>query len=178
MAKKLQKQLTCTAAHLAEMFGLSVPRVSQMIAEGIVVKIETGKYDCIESVKNYLDKARRKKSDRNQDPDGSSGIPDIDTSKARREAALAEKEELRLAEMKLEVVPISEVEQRESRIGAAVRAAITKQRSELPPILEGLTANQIASIIDERNRALLEELADMQSEFWEKREKLIAASNE
>jgi phage terminase Nu1 subunit (DNA packaging protein) len=175
MAKKLQKQLSCTAAHLAEMFGLSVPRVSQMIAEGIVVKVEIGKYDCIASVQNYLDKLRRKKPDKIQDPD-TSGVPNIDTSKARKEAALAEKEELRLAEMKLEVVPISEVEQREARIGAAVRAAITKQRSELPPILEGLTANQIASIIDERNRALLDELADMQSEFWERREKLIAAT--
>jgi hypothetical protein len=50
-----------------------------------------------------------------------------------------------------------------------------KRRSELPPILEGLSANQIAAILDERDRDFLEMLADQQSEFWERREKLKAA---
>lgn len=151
---------------------VSVPRVVQMVEEGIVIKISQGSYNLEESLSNYIAKLQNRNKEK---PAPIEGVPDIDTSKARKEAAIAEREEIKLAEMKLEVVPIAEVESREARIGAAVRAAITKQRSELPPILEGLAANQIASIIDDRNRTLLEDLADMQSEFWVRHDKLKQA---
>jgi hypothetical protein len=173
MRKNKEKILTCSAAKLAKMLGLSVPRIVQMVDEGVVIKISQASYDVENSVSNYVSKLRDSKKDRPVIQ--IEGIPDLDESKARKEYALAQKEEIKLAEMKLEVLPISEVEAREARIGAAVRAAITKQRSELPPVLEGLAANQIASIIDERNRALLEDLADLQSEFWERRDKLKQA---
>jgi hypothetical protein len=161
----------CTMAELSEMFGLSLPRVTQLYAEGIVVKESMNKVDLIQSVKNYIAKLREKK----KDTISVEGIPHIDESKARKEAAQAGLAELKLAEEKMEVVRIAEIDTRDAKIGAAVRAATMKRRSELPPILEGLSANQIAAILDERDRDFLEMLADQQSEFWERREKLKAA---
>jgi phage terminase Nu1 subunit (DNA packaging protein) len=161
----------CTMSELAEMFGLSVARVTQLHSEGVVRKTKTGKADLIESVKAYVAKLREKK----KDVVSFEGVPDIDESKARKEAAQAGLAELKLAEEKMEVVRIAEIDTRDAKIGAAVRAATMKRRSELPPILEGLSANQIAAILDERDRDFLETLADQQSEFWERREKLKAA---
>jgi len=164
----------CTMAELSEMFGLSLPRVTQLYAEGIVVKESMNRVDLIQSVKNYINKLRDK-----QKPSSSpvEGVADIETSKARKEQANAGLAELKLAEEKMEVVRIAEIDARDAKIGAAVRAATMKRRSELPPILEGLSANQIAAILDERDRDFLEMLADQQSEFWERREKLKAVMN-
>jgi len=161
----------CTMSELAEMFGLSVARVTQLHSEGVVRKEKSGKANLIESVKNYIAKLREK-----QRPAAAlvEGVADIETSKARKEQANAGLAELKLAEEKMEVVRIAEIDARDARIGAAVRAATMKRRSELPPILEGLSANQIAAILDERDREFLEMLADHQSEFWERRDKLKA----
>lgn len=58
------------------------------------------------------------------------------------------------------------VDQRDIAIGAAVRAALLKLASDLPPMLEGLPAAKIAKVLRETHRGILEQLADDQSEFW------------
>ena len=146
----------------ADMLGLSRQRVSQLITEGIAIEAEGG-IDAILTARNYVKRLQRK--DPRPLPEG---VPCLDESKARKEAAQAGLAELKLAEEKMEVVRIAEIDMRDAKIGAAVRAATMKRRSELPPILEGLSANQIAAILDERDRDFLEMLADQQSEFWQR----------
>ena len=172
---KPRETLECTAAQLCEIMGLSMPRVSQMAKEGLVVRAKNGKYDAIESLKNYIAKMKLQKKDVVK----TEGVADIETSKARKEEAMAGLAELKLAEARMEVVRISEVDERDAKIGSAVRAATMKRRSELPPLLEGLSASQIVGILDDHDRAMLEKLSDMQSEYWVRLDKIKAAmSNE
>ena len=168
-----KKALECSASHLAEMLGLSMARISQMVQEGTVYKLKNGKYDAIESVKNYVARQRVK----TKEVSTAEGVPSYDESKARKEAAQAGLAELKLAEAKMEVVRIAEIDDRDAKIGNAVRAATMKRRSELPPLLEGLSASQIVNILDEHDRTMLEKLADKQSEFWDRLDKLKAALN-
>jgi hypothetical protein len=168
-------QLRCKGCDLAEMFGVNITRINQLVQDGVVKKLAKGDYLVVESVKNYI--ARQKA--RAKDTVKTEGVADIETSKARKEEAMAGLAELKLAEAKMEVVRIADIDERDAKIGSAVRAATMKRRSELPPILEGLSASQIVTILDDHDRAILEKLADMQSEFWERHEKLKAAmSNE
>ena len=159
-----------TARQMTEALDVTAGRVTQLKNDCVLVSVGN-KYDAIASMRAYVRKLREKQ----KDIISFEGVPDIDESKARKEAAQAGLAELKLAEEKMEVVRIAEIDMRDAKIGAAVRAATMKRRSELPPILEGLSANQIAAILDERDRDFLEMLADQQSEFWERREKLKAA---
>lgn len=164
----------CALSELAQMFGLSLARITQMHSEGVVIKTESGKANLIESVNNYIEKLRAKSKPAHI---ATGDVPAIEESKARREAAQAGLAELKLAEAKMALIPIAEVDERDAKIAGAVRSSTLKQRAELPPRLEGLQAYQIASVLDEYNRSMLEELADSQSEFWQKREKLVEAEN-
>jgi Spy/CpxP family protein refolding chaperone len=159
-----------TARQMTEALDVTAGRITQLKNDCVLVPVGS-KYDAIASMRAYVKKLR----DKQKDIITFEGVPDIDESKARKEAAQAGLAELKLAEEKMEVVRIAEIDTRDAKIGAAVRAATMKRRSELPPILEGLSANQIAAILDERDRDFLEMLADQQSEFWERREKLKAA---
>ena len=164
-------ELRCKGCDLAEMFGVNITRINQLVQDGVVKKIAKGDFLVVESVKNYItrQKERAKKTTSVE------GVADIETSKARKEEANAGLAELKLAEAKMEVVRIATVEERDAKIGSAIRAATMKRRSELPPLLEGLSASQIVNILDEHDRAMLEKLADMQSEFWERLDKLKGA---
>lgn len=164
--------MECTQAVMAQMLGLSVPRITQLLGEGTVVKSSRGRLDVVESVKNFITKMR----DKQREVVEIEGVPPLEESKARKEAAQAGLAELKLAAEKMEFIPIAEVEGRDARIGSAVRMAVLRQRAELPPQLEGLQANQIATVLDDYNRAMLDEMADVQSEFWTRREKAIEAA--
>lgn len=159
---------------MAEMLGLSVPRIGQLVMEGVIIKGARGRVDVIQSVKNYVAKLRDKQREKIE----IAGVPDLDESKARKEAAMAGLAELKLAAEKMEFIPIAEVDGRDARIAGSVRMAVLRQRAELPPQLEGLQANQIATVLDDYNRAMLDEMADVQSEFWTRREKAIEAAKQ
>jgi phage terminase Nu1 subunit (DNA packaging protein) len=166
--------LECTQSAMAEMLGLSVPRIGQLVMEGVIIKGARGRVDVIQSVKNYVAKLRDKQREKIE----IAGVPDLDESKARKEAAMAGLAELKLAAEKMEFIPIAEVDGRDARIAGSVRMAVLRQRAELPPQLEGLQANQIATVLDDYNRAMLDEMADVQSEFWTRREKAIEAAKQ
>ena len=170
-----QDRIICKGSELAEMFGVNITRINQLVQDGVVKKLGVAEYDVIESVKNYISRQKERSKKTTQ----AEGVADIETSKARKEEAMAGLAELKLAEARMEVVRISEVDERDAKIGSAVRAATMKRRSELPPLLEGLSASQIVGILDDHDRAMLEKLSDMQSEYWVRLEKIKAAmSNE
>lgn len=168
-----QMELLATATQMATMIGVTIGRVTQLKSDGVFISNGKNQYDVIASVKNYVEKIKDKKKETVAFADG---VPDIEESKARKVAAEAGLAELKLQEAKMEVVSIAEVDERDSKIGACVRAAMTKLRSELPPRLEGMDASRMVGTIDEYIHNLLEDMADGQSEFWEKRERLESAS--
>jgi hypothetical protein len=92
----------------------------------------------------------------------------LEESKARKEAALCEIEEIKLASLRIEVIDMDSIRQRQDRITNAITRAMAQERDQLPKLLAGLNASQIAAILDERDREMLEKLADQQSEFWQR----------
>jgi hypothetical protein len=64
------------------------------------------------------------------------------------------------------LIPIADVEERDTRIGFAVRAAVMMLEHHLPPKLAGLTEPQIAGILHDELHQVLEQLSYEQSLFW------------
>ena len=151
-----------TKAQTADMLGLSRQRISQLIAEGIAIEADGG-IDAILTARNYVKRLQRK--DPRPLPEG---VPSLEESKARKETALSEIEEIKLASLRMELIDMDSIRKRQASINCAIRKALACERDQLPDLLAGLSANQIATVLDERAHDMLERLADPQSEFWQR----------
>lgn len=93
----------------------------------------------------------------------------LDAIKAIKEAGLAHKA-LTAAEKEAGLVlSVQEVEERETRIGSATKAAFDKMGNDLPGACSGLDEIGILEVYEGLKREALTMLADMGSEFWEER---------
>ena len=151
-----------TKSQAADMLGLSRQRISQLIAEGIAIEAEGG-IDAILTARNYLKRLHRK--DPRPLPEG---VQSLDESKARKEAALCEIEEIKLASMRMDLIDMDSIKNRQEKITRAISLAMAQERDQLPALLAGLSASQIAAVLDERAHDMLERLADPHSEFWQR----------
>jgi phage terminase Nu1 subunit (DNA packaging protein) len=149
-----------TKSQTAEMLGLSRQRISQLITEGIAIEAGGG-IDAILTARNYFRRLNKKEASPLPE-----GVPSLEESKARKEAAFCEIEELRLASLRMELIDMDSIRNRQDRITNAITRALKHQRDQLPDLLAGLNANQIAAILDERAHDMLEKLADPYSKFW------------
>jgi hypothetical protein len=65
-----------------------------------------------------------------------------------------------------ELVPIGEVDERDTRIAAAMKAAILRLCNDAAPQVEGLEAAKAHKVLMAEGKKILDQLADEQSEFW------------
>jgi phage terminase Nu1 subunit (DNA packaging protein) len=151
-----------TKSQAADMLGLSRQRISQLITEGIAIEAEGG-IEAILTARNYVKRLQRKHP--RPLPEG---LPCLEESKARKEAAFCEIEELKLASLRMELIDMDSIKNRQERITNAITRAMAQERDHLPELLAGLSANQIAAVLDERAHDMLERLADPRSEFWQR----------
>lgn len=77
-----------------------------------------------------------------------------------------ERVEIENASRRNELMPRDEVRTNETRIGAAVGAALQVLENELPQLLLGLSLDRARPICKERTRIIQAMLADEYSEFW------------
>jgi len=68
------------------------------------------------------------------------------------------------------LISIEEVDERDVKIGSAIRAGILKLCNDTAPMVEGLDAAKAHAVLTEQGRAILEMLADGTSEFWKDQE--------
>lgn len=70
-AKKKEKEdiLICNTDHLSKMFGVSIKQVYNQANNGIVVKVGANKFDCVQSVANYINQIRDQEKKRKQTPE-------------------------------------------------------------------------------------------------------------
>ncbi len=144
----------------AQMLGLSRQRISQLIAEGIAIEADGG-INAVLTARNYVRRLNKKEASPLPE-----GVPCLEESKARKEAAFCEIEELKLASLRMELIDMDSIRNRQERITNAITRAMAQERDHLPELLAGLSANQIATVLDERAHDILERLADPHSEFW------------
>lgn len=68
------------------------------------------------------------------------------------------------------LISIEEVDERDVKIGSAIRAGILKLCNDTAPMVEGLDAAKAHAVLTEQGRAILDMLADGTSEFWKDQE--------
>ena len=146
----------------ADMLGLSRQRISQLITEGIAIEADGG-INAVLTAQNYVRRLNKKEASALPE-----GVPCLEESKARKEAALCEIEEIKLASLRVELIDMDSIRNRQDRITRAITKAMVQERDQLPDLLAGLSANQIAAVLDERAHNMLERLADPHSEFWQR----------
>lgn len=94
----------------------------------------------------------------------------FDEIKTIKEAGLAHKALTAAQKEEGMVVSIREVEERETKIGAATKAAFDKMGNELPGKCSGLDEVGILEVYEKLKREILTMLADLNSEFWKERQ--------
>ena len=80
--------------------------------------------------------------------------------------AQRERQEIENARVRGELIPRRDVQESDTRIGAAMKAALLAIENNWPPKLVGLSHSQMMEIIHRETRHILTQLADGQSEFW------------
>ena len=96
-AEKADEVLVCTTKHLAKMFGVSERQIYNQIENGVAVKIGANKFDCVQSVANYIGKLKEFEELRKQTPEEINN--QTAAVKLEHERLKARKTELQVLEM-------------------------------------------------------------------------------
>lgn len=125
---------------LCSLLELTPRRVQQLTAEGILFKVERGRYDLVKSVRGYIaylrDRAER-----------SASITE-DTALSRKRMADAQIAELDLEVRRGERIPAADVEEMMQRVASTVRTNILAVPAKVAPLITGKkTAAQVEGIV-------------------------------
>jgi phage terminase Nu1 subunit (DNA packaging protein) len=123
---------------LAKALGLTNRAVTQLAKEGVAVKLGRGSFDLVESTRRYCEKMRK--------PDGDAG--------RRLKEANAQLAEMRLAEVKQELVSAGAVESRWADILQQVKAETLGAVSKIQAALPHLSPFDVTTIDHHLRRAL------------------------
>lgn len=150
-------RLSVSAAVLGRIFSVSDRRIRQMAEEGVVVRMTKGRYNLVESMKNYILSLRLAVDGANEDPDGEL---DIDEEKALHERVKRHISELKLQTMKGELHKATDVEKVMTDMLAAFKTRVLNVPSKIAPILEDRDAGYIKDRLTSEMMEVLNELKD------------------
>lgn len=146
--------LTTTQSNLARAFGLTQPRISQLIELGLVVRDEKdpmGGVKIFESTKLYYgSKAAAEDGD---------GTLDLIAEKARHEKVKREQSEIKLRQLKGELYEAETVERAIIEILAMLRTHLTALPAKLATLLEGKSRDEVYRVLTNEIEERLEEIA-------------------
>lgn len=150
-------RLSVSAAVLGRIFSVSDRRIRQMAEEGVVVRMTKGRYNLVESMKNYILSLRLAVDGANEDLDGEL---DIDEEKALHERVKRHISELKLQTMKGELHKATDVEKVMTDMLAAFKTRVLNVPSKIAPILEDRDAGYIKDRLTSEMMEVLNELKD------------------
>ena len=151
-------KLTVSAAVLGQIFGVSDRRIRQMAEEGIIVRVAKGRYNLVESVKNYILSLKLAVDSANdENPDGELNI---DEEKALHERVKRHISELKLQTMKGELHKAADVEKVMTDMLSAFKTRVLNVPSKVAPILEDRDAGYIKDRLTSEMTEVLNELKD------------------
>ena len=150
--------LTVSAAVLGGIFGVTDRRIRQMAEEGIIVRAAKGRYNLVESLKNYI--LSLKLAAEGATMEGPDGKIDIDEEKALHERVKRHISELKLQTMKGELHKAEDVERVMSDMLAAFKTRVMNIPSKVAPILEDRDAGYIKDRLTNEVVEALNELKD------------------
>ena len=150
--------LTVSAAVLGNIFGVTDRRVRQMAEEGIIVRAAKGRYNLVESLKNYI--LSLKLAAEGATADSPDGEIDFDEEKALHERVKRHISELKLQTMKGELHKAEDVERVMSDMLAAFKTRVMNIPSKVAPVLEDRDAAYIKERLTGEVIEALNELKD------------------
>ena len=150
--------LTVSAAVLGNIFSVTDRRVRQMANEGILVRAAKGRYNLVESLKNYILSLRLAADGvLTEDPDGEINI---DEEKALHERVKRHISELKYQTMKGELHKADDVERVMTDMLAAFKTRVMNIPSKVAPVLEDRDAGYIKERLTAEVVEALNELKD------------------
>ena len=150
--------LTVSAAVLGRIFGVTDRRVRQMAEEGLIVRAAKGRYNLVESLKNYI--LSLKLAAEGVTMESPDGEIDIDEEKALHERVKRHISELKLQTMKGELHKAEDVERVMSDMLAAFKTRVMNIPSKVAPILEDRDTGYIKDRLTNEVVEVLNELKD------------------
>lgn len=153
------REITVTQRSLADAIGLTPPRISQLIQEGVVIRDEkdkSGGVFLVQSILNYKDSTK------------GSGGDDIDymTEKARHEKTKRKIAELRLAKMEHRVYSAKTVELVMTEMLSNLRTQLLGLPTKLAPQMEGKTKEEIYARLTKELEEKLSELSEYSPDLF------------
>lgn len=150
--------LTVSAAVLGGIFGVTDRRVRQMAEEGIIIRAAKGRYNLVESLKNYI--LSLKLAAEGATMGGPDGEINLDEEKGLHERVKRHISELKLQTMKGELHKAEDVERVMSDMLAAFKTRIMNIPSKVAPMLEDRDAGYIKERLTNEVTEALNELKD------------------
>ncbi|MGA0900933.1 MAG: hypothetical protein ACO3SO_11065 [Luteolibacter sp.] len=161
---------------LCRLFNLTSARIGQLAKDGIIVKTERNKYDLWRSVRGYIEFLQRSKTEgaSHMERSGTTGDPQELEELVRQVKAARTYNDARTLKVQIDALRAGyalEVEQERhcsmmqiedgmDGIAAVVRNAIKRLEADLPPMLEGLDAAKMKSIIGEKTAEVIQIIHD------------------
>lgn len=163
---KSDEILVCTTAHLAEMYEVSERQIYNQIESGVAVKVGANKFDCVKSVKNYINKMRDQEKIRSQTPEQIKS--ETEAVKLEHERLKARKTELQVLEMEGKLHYEEDVKALWNNIVVAAKSRLSSMGVKLAPQLRGETDEGIIQEhIDREVYDALKELSEYNSGDFE-----------
>ena len=148
-----EKQDTYDLKRIAELLSLSQRRVQQLVKDRVLPRPNKREFDMAGCVFGYVKFLR--------DRAGGNGDLSLNEERARLAAAQANLQELKIAELKGELIPADKIAETWSRIITAAKMQFLALPDRLAQMLEtASTANARRIIIDAEIKNILEALAD------------------
>lgn len=157
--------LTVSAAVLGNIFGVTDRRIRQMAEEGIIVRVAKGRYNLVESVKNYILSLKLAvDSAGNDNPDGELNFEE---EKALHERVKRHISEMKLQTMKGELHKAENVKRVMTDMLSAFKTRVLNIPAKVAPILEDRDAGYIKERLTAEVTETLNELKDYDpSDFY------------
>lgn len=161
-SKQKAEILSCTSAELADMFGVTVQQITNLINDGTVIKLGRAKYDVVASVQNYIGKMRAREEMRKKSPQEIEAQTAV--IKMEHEQFKARKTELQVLELEGKMHYTDDVRAMWNNIIVAAKSKLLAIGVKAAPIIAGETDSQIIKdIIDREVRDTLKEITDFDS---------------
>lgn len=150
--------LTVSAAVLGNIFGVTDRRIRQMAEEGIIVRAAKGRYNLVDSLKNYI--LSLKLAVDSNDSDNPDGELNFEEEKALHERVKRHISEMKLQTMKGELHKADDVRHVMTDMLSSFKIRMMNIPAKVAPVLEDRDAGYIKERLTSEVTEALNELKD------------------
>lgn len=150
--------LTVSAAVLGNIFGVTDRRIRQMAEEGIIVRAAKGRYNLVDSLKNYI--LSLKLAVDSNDSDNPDGELNFEEEKALHERVKRHISEMKLQTMKGELHKADDVRHVMTDMLSSFKTRMMNIPAKVAPVLEDRDAGYIKERLTSEVTEVLNELKD------------------